>query len=85
MYYSANNIKAMKLRGRMKVGEECSTHERAETYMENFSRKKLKGVSNLEGVYVTMRMILKWILNKYCVRKRTCFSRIRIRPNCGLL
>jgi hypothetical protein len=60
-------------------------HKRAETYMENFSRERLKGGSSLEGVYVDMRIILKWILKKYCVRKRTGFSRIRIRPSCRLL
>jgi hypothetical protein len=42
MYYSANNIRAMKLRGRVKVGEECSTHKRDETYMQNFNRKKIE-------------------------------------------
>jgi hypothetical protein len=33
MYFSANNIRVMKLGGRMKVGKECSMQEMVDIYI----------------------------------------------------
>jgi hypothetical protein len=85
VYHSTNNIRMKKSGGRMKWARYVARMREPRDVYRILVGNNCKEEENLEDVYVDRRIILKWTLKKYCVRKRTRFSRLRIWPSGGLL